>query len=122
MSKDQLHTNNINRREFVSHTGKLMGLGMLGFSPSATQFVNRMQEFSKISIRNVDSNFEREALFPYRFKGSFVTELWQIAARLESESGIGRIGLGTQSVLWSDSKVFAEHSEAGGNALMYASN
>ena len=120
MSKDQININNINRREFVSHTGKLMGLGMLGLWPTATQVFNPLQELTKIRIRNVDSNFEREALFPYRFKGSFVTELWQIAARLESESGIARIGLGTQSVLWSDSKVFAEHSEAGGNALMYA--
>jgi hypothetical protein len=68
----------------------------------------------------VDSNFEREPLIPYHFKGSFVTELWQAVARLESESGISKIGLGTQSVLWSDARVFADHSESGGNALMYA--
>jgi hypothetical protein len=59
-------------------------------------------------------------LHPYHFKGSFVTELWQTIARLQSESGISKIGLGTQSVLWSDAKVFAAHSESAGNALMYA--
>lgn len=79
-----------------------------------------MTKASKITIKNVDSNFEREPLTPYRFKGSAITETWQTAARLEAESGNHTIGLGTQSVLWSDSKVFAAHSQSGGNALMYA--
>ncbi len=61
-----------------------------------------------------------EPLFPYHFKGSVITEAWQTAARLEAESGISTIGLGTQGILWSDSKVFATHSVTGGNALMYA--
>jgi len=39
---------------------------------------------------------------------------------LKSQSGQIGIGLSTQSVLWSDAKVFAAHSEAGGNALMFA--
>ena len=39
---------------------------------------------------------------------------------MESGSGMREVGLGTQSVLWSDASVFAAHSEAGGNALMYA--
>ena len=74
-----------------------------------------------IKIAKVDSNFEREPLIkPYRFKGSGVSELWQSLACLESDTGLTGIGLGTQSVLWSDSKVFFEHSENGGNALMYA--
>src|SRR5262245_40130415 len=108
----------MNRREFVGHTGQLAGLGMLALSPLSIQ--NGMQQFSKITIKNVDSNFEREPLFPYHFKGSYVTEAWQIAARLESESGIHKIGLGGQGILWSDAKVFAAHSVSGGNALMYA--
>ncbi len=29
------------------------------------------------------------------------------------------MGLGTQSVLWSDARVFAAHSETEGNLLMY---
>lgn len=79
-----------------------------------------MKPEKKITIRNVDSNFEREQLFPYRFKGSVVTEGWQTAAWLESDSGVHKIGLGGQGTLWSDAKVFAAHSTNGGNALMYA--
>jgi len=120
VSNKQDKTKKINRREFVNYTGTLMALGMLGLTSDSKYFENTRKHFSKIRIKNVDSNFEREPLTPYHFKGSFVTELWQTIARLESESGFSKIGLGTQSVLWSDSKVFAEHSESGGNALMYA--
>jgi L-alanine-DL-glutamate epimerase-like enolase superfamily enzyme len=119
MSNEQDRYNKINRREFVNHTGTLMALSMLGLTSDSKYLVNTRKNFSKIRIKNVDSNFEREPLTPYHFKGSFVTELWQTIARLESESGFSKIGLGTQSVLWSDSKVFTEHSESGGNALMY---
>lgn len=123
MSNQQDRNKKINRRKFVNYTGKLMVLGMVGLTSNAmdsTGNSNTIKRLSKIRIKNVDSNFEREPLTPYHFKGSFVTELWQTIARLESESGISKIGLGTQSVLWSDSNVFAEHSESGGNALMYA--
>lgn len=74
----------------------------------------------QIRIRNTESNFEREPLFPYRFKGGAVTESWQIAALLESDSGHRKVGLASQGVLWSDARVASAHSEAGGNALMYA--
>lgn len=110
----------INRREFVNYTGAFMALGVVGLTSNSNYFENNRKHFSKIRIKNVDVDFERESLIPYHFKGSFVTELWQTIARLESESGFNKIGLGTQSVLWSDSKVFAGHSESGGNALMYA--
>jgi len=74
-----------------------------------------------IRIDKVDSNFEREPLVrPFGFKGGYVTELWQTANFLQSASGIKKVGLSTQSVLWSDSSVFASHSESGSNALMYA--
>ncbi|HSD65051.1 MAG TPA: enolase C-terminal domain-like protein [Vicinamibacteria bacterium] len=56
---------------------------------------------------------------PFGFKGGYMSEIWQTAVRLESE-GARRIGLGSQSVLWSDAAVFAGHAEAAGNALMYA--
>lgn len=49
-----------------------------------------------------------------------MTEIWQTVAQMQSDSGISKIGLCTQNVLWSDAKVFAANSEAGGNALMYA--
>ncbi len=120
MSNQQDRNKKINRREFVNYTGTLIALGMLGLTSNSKYLVNNRNNFSKTRIKNVDSNFEREPLFPYRFKGSFITEAWQTAAWLESESGFSKIGLGTQGILWSDSKVFAAHSTNGGNALMYA--
>lgn len=110
----------ISRREFLNRTGAFMPLTMLGLPSNAKPFNSRKKQTSKIRIKNVDSNFEREPLTPYRFKGSAITECWQTAARLEGEAGFHTIGLGTQGILWSDSKVFAAHSESGGNALMYA--
>jgi L-alanine-DL-glutamate epimerase-like enolase superfamily enzyme len=74
-----------------------------------------------IRIQHVDSNFEREPLaHPFGFKGGYLTELWQTVALMEGASGRAAVGLGTQSVLWADSSVFAAHTESGGNALMFA--
>ena len=74
-----------------------------------------------IKVRQVNSDFEREPLRkPFGFKGGAMTNVWQTMACVQSESGIRKIGLGTQNVLWSDSAVFSNHSENGGNALMYA--
>ena len=120
MSDLQKRNKEISRRDFVNRTGTLMGIGMFASSLNSFQFNSNMKKPATIKIRNVDSNFEREPLFPYHFKGSVITEAWQIAARFESESGFSSIGLGTQGILWSDSKVFAAHSVSGGNALMYA--
>jgi L-alanine-DL-glutamate epimerase-like enolase superfamily enzyme len=110
----------ISRREFVHYSGAGMALGLVGFQNNSSQVKGNMKASKKISIRNVNSNFEREPLTPYRFKGSVITEGWQTAAWLQSESGVHKIGLGGQGILWSDSKVFAAHSPNGGNALMYA--
>jgi L-alanine-DL-glutamate epimerase-like enolase superfamily enzyme len=117
MSSPQDQAKKISRRDFVNRTGTLMATGMIGLN--SLHFDNK-KKLSAIRIKNVDSDFEREPLFPYHFKGSVITEAWQIAARLEAESGNNTIGLGTQGILWSDSKVFAMHSVTGGNALMYA--
>jgi hypothetical protein len=66
------------------------------------------------------SNLERNALSsPFGFKGGYVTELWQTIALMEGDSGKRGLGLGTQSVLWSDAAVFTAHSETDGNKLMY---
>ena len=74
-----------------------------------------------IKIKAVNSNFEREPLLrPFGFKGGYMSEIWQNVARLQSDSGISKIGLATQNVLWSDARVFAGFSEAAGNAIMYA--
>jgi L-alanine-DL-glutamate epimerase-like enolase superfamily enzyme len=110
----------MNRREFVGYTGSFMSLGVHGVKPDFNKIEEIMKAPSPIKIKNVDANFERESLRPYRFKGSAITEAWQTAAYLESESGNKTVGLGTQSILWSDSKVFAAHSVNGGNALMFA--
>ena len=85
-------------------------------TPNTTSFNNRQNKIS-----NTDLQFEREPLLsPFGFKGGYLSELWQSISYLQSESGHHAIGLGTQSVLWSDEKVFSTSSEAGGNAYMYA--
>jgi L-alanine-DL-glutamate epimerase-like enolase superfamily enzyme len=112
----------MNRRKFIQYTGAgVTSLGLTGMAGrSSAQSKPPMKPEKKIAIKNVDSNFEREPLTPYRFKGSVVTEGWQVAAWMQSESGIHKVGIGGQGTLWSDSKVFAAHSPTGGNALMYA--
>ena len=70
-------------------------------------------------ITRTDLNFERERLrAPWGFKGGFLTECWQTMAKVESSSGQSAVGLGVQSVLWSDPAVFVGCSEAAGNATM----
>lgn len=74
-----------------------------------------------LRIKKSSCNFEREPLKrPFGFKGGYVKEIWQMAVLLEAGDGTRGWGLGTQSVLWSDSRVFASTSEAGGNILMAA--
>ncbi len=91
----QKGSKNISRREFINHTGAVAALSVLGFPSVGKPLESQMRKPSKITIKNVDSNFEREPLTPYRFKGSAITEAWQTVARLEGESGIGATGLGT---------------------------
>ncbi len=75
----------------------------------------------RITIAGINADFEREPLIrPFGFKGGYTTENWQTAVRLQSTTGKSGLGLATQGVLWSDARVFAEHTESGGNALMYA--
>jgi L-alanine-DL-glutamate epimerase-like enolase superfamily enzyme len=109
-----------NRREFISTAtaaGASIIAGPLDFVVSGSTGIAP----KTIRISKVNSNFEREPLIrPFGFKGGYMTEIWQSAAYMESDSGKHTIGLCTQSVLWSDAHVFAHHSESGGNALMYA--
>lgn len=73
-----------------------------------------------IKIKRTNSNFEREPLIsPFGFKGGYLSELWQSVALLESENDCRGVGLGTQSTLWSDAKVFTDNSESAGNGMMY---
>jgi L-alanine-DL-glutamate epimerase-like enolase superfamily enzyme len=73
-----------------------------------------------IQINRTNSAYERELLLaPFGFKGGSLCELWQTVAYLESNNGHSGLGLGTQSVLWSDAGVFTSRSEDDGNQLMY---
>jgi L-alanine-DL-glutamate epimerase-like enolase superfamily enzyme len=97
------------------------GLAMTSPSLGKTPSFMDKKNFRKITIIRAESNFEREPLIrPFGFKGGYMSEIWQTASLLGSESGIEKVGLCSQSVLWSDASVFARHSESGGNALMYA--
>lgn len=104
----------------MNRTGALVALGSVGLQAAAGSSSPRPKRPARIRVKSARSEFEREQLYPYHFKGSAITNCWQVAACLESESGVRMTGLGTQSVLWSDERVFAEHSESAGNALMYA--
>lgn len=77
------------------------------------------ENIGNIVIAAADLSCEREPLVrPFGFKGGGLSELWQTAVRLRGGSGRSGIGLGTQSVLWSDAAVFASRPEAEGNELM----
>ena len=108
-------TRELSRREFLAVAGAAAALPLvdrLGIAP-------RAREPKRIRIKSVGLDFEREPLIrPTGFKGGYLTELWQPVARLDSDSGRSRIGIGTQSVLWCDPAVLAKHSESAGNALM----
>ncbi len=118
MDNHFLNLPNIDRRSFLKKSSvlSLAGMGML----QSCDLFSQSPQAKKLQIARVSSDFEREDLYPYRFKGSAITDSWQTMAMLESPSGIRKVGLCTQGVLWSDAKVFSEHSESAGNALMYA--
>ncbi len=107
------------RREFIKQSSSAtLGAGLISSFGLTSACAARQDK--TITISSVNSNFEREPLIrPFGFKGGYMTEIWQTAAMLESTSGIRKTGLCTQGVLWSDAKVFASHSESGGNALMF---
>jgi len=70
------------------------------------------------AIRTI-CRYEREPLSnPLGFKGRSMNELWQVLACMEDAEGRRGIGLGVQSVLWSDAAVFATRSEYRGNREM----
>ena len=102
----------MNRRDFIK-TGLLAAaLPKMSFAamPNKT-----------ITIAKTSCSFEREPMVrPFGFKGGYLTEEWIVSAFVKSTSGQHGIGLGTQSCLWSDAKVFADNSECGGNAIMFS--
>lgn len=107
----------MNRRNFIKNAAVLFALKDANFNKLA---ISKVNELKSIQVVRTDSDFEREKLIrPFGIKGGYLTELWQTASMLESKSGNKKIGLATQSVLYGDEELFASHSEAGGNALMY---
>jgi L-alanine-DL-glutamate epimerase-like enolase superfamily enzyme len=108
-----------NRRQFLKTTGVASAATIAGLHATTTLGFSKAGK--KLTISKVNSNFEREPLIrPFGFKGGYMTEIWQTINYIECSSGLHEIGLCTQNVLWSDAHVFANHSESGGNALMYA--
>ena len=111
--------NHISRRSFVKTAS--VAAGAIISSPLINACMAQGKQDKEIVISHVNSNFEREPLVrPFGFKGGYMSEIWQTISLLDSEAGNAGLGLDTQNVLWSDAKVFANNSEAAGNALMYA--
>ena len=123
--------NESGRRQFLKKSFFSLGslylskLPIISMNAGNTQFDDNHRTGDKaisklIRIDNVDSHFDREPLLsPFGFKGGYLSELWQSFSYLKAESGNHAIGIGTQSVLWSDAEIFSTYSESGGNALMY---
>jgi len=111
----------MDRRDFIKSTGyAAAGIGALSAMPHLSGHMKNPPP-KMIEITGVASDFEREPLIrPFGFKGGYMKEIWQTASFLETASGIRKVGICTQNVLWSDAAVFAAHSESGGNALMYS--
>ena len=55
---------------------------------------------------------------PFGFKGGYVSDIWQTVCKVETQKTLG-VGVGVQSVLWSDANVFSAYGEEKGNCLMY---
>ncbi len=55
----------------------------------------------------------------FGFKGRKLTGVWQTVVSLTSGDAVG-LGLGVESVLWSDAGVFARYDEQKANSLMFA--
>ena len=72
-----------------------------------------MLKIQKCSVTHV-----REKLIsPFGFKGGYLTELWQSVVKIEAD-GITAISPCTQSVLWSDPKVFNTFPGEKGDSIM----
>ncbi|MFC2116572.1 enolase C-terminal domain-like protein [Bacteroidota bacterium] len=109
----------VSRRNFIRTTAVAGAATFSGLG--SCSLPGKKKSFKNITIQSVGSLFEREPLIrPFGFKGGYMTEIWQTANFLQSTSGIKKVGLCTQNVLWSDASVFASNSETDGNALMYA--
>jgi len=112
----------MNRRNFIKSAGAIAALGAIGLEQAACTASGQKQKAMKpFRVTETNSNFEREPLIrPFGFKGGYLREIWQSAAMLQGESGIRKVGICTHNVLWSDAEVFAAHSPAASDAMMFA--
>ena len=97
-------TDYVSRRKFIVNSGIVTGLSLSGLAGAHNQETGNDEKGRgmSITIKNVGSNFEREPLIrPFGFKGGYMSEIWQTAARMESTSGVSKTGICTQSVLCS---------------------
>lgn len=107
----------MHRRQFIKNAGLIAAFSRCNFDLVNDHTISIMK---KITVTHTDSDFEREKLLrPFGFKGGYLTELWQVAAKMDTASGVSRIGIATQSVLYGDADLFAANTETAGNALMY---
>ena len=108
----------MDRRKFVKGAGLMAAFSAFDLTKLKAGFLTGNK---KISIVKTASVYEREKLIrPFGFKGGYLTELWQTASCMSSDSGISKTGLATQSVLYGDADLFSLHSEARGNSMMHA--
>ncbi|MDR2232639.1 MAG: hypothetical protein LBE56_05875 [Tannerella sp.] len=112
----------MNRRSFIKSAVAITAMGAVDMEISASINPETNRKVLKpFRVVATDSNFEREPLIrPFGFKGGYLREIWQSAAMLQGESGLRKIGICTHNVLWSDAAVFAAHSPAAGDAIMFA--
>ncbi len=107
----------MDRRQFIKNTGLITGISAVDLAGADFHDTSNMKN---IKVIQTDTRFEREKLVrPFGFKGGYLTELWQIASRLDTASGLKKIGIATQSVLYGDADLFGSRTEAEGNLLMY---
>ncbi|MBE7026675.1 MAG: L-alanine-DL-glutamate epimerase [Ruminococcaceae bacterium] len=72
-----------------------------------------------MKIKDTGLGFVVEPLLqPFGFKGGYLSELWQVVSKVETQDNYG-VGVGIQSVLWSDEAIFKSSSQSGGNAYMF---
>ena len=73
----------------------------------------------QVTISQVACAYEPEAfLHAFGFKGNKLTGVWQTVVGLWDGTDVG-VGLGIQSVLWSDNRVFAAFGEDKSNEQMF---
>jgi L-alanine-DL-glutamate epimerase-like enolase superfamily enzyme len=107
----------MNRRNFLYGAGAICSPG--GMDLLEPPALAHPSSHKKITIDQASAAIEKEPLVrPFGFRGGFLTELWQNIVQLQSHSGATSLGLGTESVLWSDANLFSSHSETEGNSLM----